>query len=47
MPERTPAGRARGTRQRAAEIGVAEYLSKPFELDALIAIVKRHLGSAA
>jgi CheY-like chemotaxis protein len=33
--------------QKAASIGVAEYLRKPLELSAILDVVKRHCGAGA
>ncbi len=35
----------RHLREQAAELGVAGYLPKPFDLDDLLAAVQRHLGA--
>lgn len=35
----------RHLRERAAELGAADYLTKPFDLDDLLAAVQRHLGA--
>lgn len=37
----------RHLRERAAELGAAGYLVKPFDLDDLLAAVQRHLGTGA
>ena len=35
---------AEDARRRAEEIGAEDYLAKPFEIDALLAVVERHIG---